>query len=90
VAYNEQWDGILDIVRILLPLKDSKSMEWLSMFLSHSPPSKSRETARLKLAEISGREDLIAYAKKIRDKYIGPEGEIWTFEEGVPRQRPGP
>jgi hypothetical protein len=90
VAYNEEWNGILEIVKILLPLKDSKSMEWLSMFLSHSPLSKSRETARLKLAEISKREDLIAYAKKVRDNYIGPEGELWTFEEEVPTQRPGP
>lgn len=86
-AYNEQWNGFLDIVRTLMPLKDSKSIEWLSVFLSHPLPSKSRDEARLKLAEISGSPELVAYAKKLRDEYVGPGGERWVFgDQGVVRR----
>jgi hypothetical protein len=85
-AYNAQWNLFLDIVRALMPLKDSKIIEWLSLFLSHSPPSKSRDEAQLKLAEISKRPDFIAYTKKLRDEYVGPRGERLVFgDEGVVR-----
>jgi hypothetical protein len=60
-VYRARWSDFLDIVRALMPLRDTSS---IAMFLSHSPPSKSRDEALKKLAEISGKPDLIAIASR--------------------------